>query len=367
MRKDKLYFFTFFAIATVFLIIASLGLRYFTIESANQLINIQLESSRREVNEISQLIAQQIDAQIDPELVKYNVQSVIEGTQDMSSFVSVIDWAGKQVCHPDITKVGENIKANQDLLKALNEKGGASNLYKMLLNYNKDNDPIVTSEIVKMVPVEGTDLIVLAHSNLNKIASQVQELESRFYIIFFFMGGGIILFSFIAVRIIGSLYEKQLELKNTNLEIELINLSKLNTNLVEHQQKISDTYTNEENQSELNVSDFGKKRLLTYIRNELVPIPLNDVAYIQTEHGITYIYCINGKKSTSNLSLEEVFNYLDHSLFFRANRQYIIGITAIEKIIRYGNSQLKILMKGADVDIIISKNRAAEFKQWLSI
>jgi hypothetical protein len=57
---------------------------------------------------------------------------------------------------------------------------------------------------------------------------------------------------------------------------------------------------------------------------------------------------------------------LEKYLFFRANLQFIISIIAIDKIIRCGNSQLKILTSSKDdVEIIISKNRATDFKQWL--
>ena len=43
------------------------------------------------------------------------------------------------------------------------------------------------------------------------------------------MGVLVIVLSFLAVRVIGSAYEKQLELKNSTLASEVINLSKLNT------------------------------------------------------------------------------------------------------------------------------------------
>ena len=78
--------------------------------------------------------------------------------------------------------------------------------------------------------------------------------------------------------------------------------------------------------------------------------------------------CFNGKKSTTNASLDDVYTNLDSLLFFRANRQFIIGIKAIDKIIKYGNSQLKIVLQSdAEVEIIISKNKTAEFKQCLNI
>ena len=111
-----------------------------------------------------------------------------------------------------------------------------------------------------------------------------------------------------------------------------------------------------------------KQRILTYIRHELLPVAVQDISFIYTENTITYVVCKNGKKSTTNSSLDELYSQLDATIFFRANRQFIISISSIDKIIRYGNNQLKILISPeSETDIIISKNRAAEFKQWLNL
>ncbi|MEW7292153.1 LytR/AlgR family response regulator transcription factor [Aquimarina sp. 2304DJ70-9] len=367
MRKDKLYFLTFISISVIFLIIASLGVKYFIKVSANQLIEVQLESSKREANEIAKLISNQLVGGIEKKTVISNIQNTIENTHSGASFICVFNWSGKEVCHPDITKVGQKVNSNQLLLESLSEENSSDKLYDLLMNRKKEkeNDTIgVESEIVYIAPVNDSDLIVAAHANLDKISAQTRKLKTSFYTIFALMGGLIILSSFFAVRIIGSYYEKQLEQKNISLESELVNLSKLNTDLVAYQQKVVNETNDEQSESE---SDFGKKRILTYLRNELIPISINEIAYIYTENTITYVVCFDGKRTTSSNSLDDIYASLDTSLFFRANRQFIISITGIEKIIKYGNSQLKILVQDADVEILISKNKAAEFRQWLNI
>ena len=222
------------------------------------------------------------------------------------------------------------------------------------------------SEVIFITPLQNTDWIVAANVNVSKVTSQVNNLKYNFYIIFTIMGVLIILLSFLAVRFIGSRYEKQLEVKNSDLASEVINLSKLNADLVTYKKEVvnkPDTIEDAEVSSDIN-----KKRILTYIRNELVPINIEDISHIYTENTITYVVCFNGKKSTTNASLDDVYTNLDSLLFFRANRQFIIGIKAIDKIIKYGNSQLKIVLQSnAEVEIIISKNKAAEFKQWLNV
>lgn len=360
MRKDRLYFLTFLSITVIFLIIASFTVRYFIKVSANQLIEVQVESSKREVNEMAMLINTQLQNGMSKESIIQNLQNTIEKTNSDSWFVSMFDWSGKEVCHPNRTEIGQKITSNQTLLASLNESNNSDALYDVLVNGTTDN----TSEIIYISPVKNADWILAAHANIPRISGQMSDLKNNFYLIFSLMGILVILLSFLAVRLIGSKYEKQLELKNTSLESEVLNLSKLNVDLATYQERVEESVQEEEQES---TSDTNKTRILTYIRNELVPVRIQDIAYIYTENTITYISCFDGKKSTSNVSLDDMFTNLNPSLFFRANRQFIIGITAIDKIIRYGNSQLKILVKSnTSVEIIISKNKAAEFKQWLN-
>ena len=146
---------------------------------------------------------------------------------------------------------------------------------------------------------------------------------------------------------------------------EVINLSKLNTDLVTYKEKVAEI------PEKINADEpleKEKQRILTYVRNELVPMSISDIAYVYTENTITYVVNFDDKKSTTNMSLDDMYTQLNSSLFFRANRQFIISISAIDKIIKYGNSQLKILLQSkTSEEIIISKNKAAEFKQWLNM
>ncbi|KGL64151.1 LytR/AlgR family response regulator transcription factor [Polaribacter sp. Hel1_85] len=365
MKKDKLYFLTFLSIAVIFLLIAAIASQYFIKVSANQLIEVQVESSKREANELAKSIDFQLSSGIKKEEVVKNIQKIISNSNRDSWFVSVFNWGGKEVCHPDITKVGQQVNSNQTLLSSLKEKNNSDDLYDLLVKRKSDLETINSSEVIHISPIKNSDLIVAANVNINSINVQMDALKNNFYLIFLIMGALVIVLSFLAVRVIGSAYEKQLELKNSNLTSEVVNLSKLNTDLVSYKEKVVEV--SDENPVE-EASEIARKRILTYVRNELVPIPIKDIAYVYTENTITYVVCFDGKRSTTNASLDDMYNNLDATLFFRANRQFIIGITAIDKIIKYGNSQLKILLQSkTSEEIIISKNKAAEFKQWLNI
>ncbi len=360
MKKDKLYFLTFIAITIVFLFVAIIASQYFIKLSAKQLIEAQVESSKREANEIAKMLDFQFESNVSKEQIIENLQQIIDKTNNNSWFISVFNWGGKEVCHPDKTKVGQVVNSDQSLLLSLNENNNSDNLFDLLMNKNAK----VSSEIIYIVPLKKTDLIVAANVQIKNINNQLKALKTNFHLVFLIMGLTVIVLSFFLVRIIGSAYEKELEQQNSNLTNDLANLSKLNSDLISYKEKVA---TIDEKNITDETQDKEKKRLLTYIRNELVPILIDEISYVYTENSITFIISFDGNKSISNASLDEVYTQLNPSLFFRANRQFIINIAAIDKILKYGNSQLKILLHTKTTeDIIISKNKAADFKQWLN-
>ena len=357
MRKDRLYLYTFLAISILFVIIGGVASKYFVRLSGEQMLNTQLVSSKREAKEIASLIGNQFDAKIPTSKIQENIQKSIQNTDNETSFITVFNWSGKRIGHPDITKVGTQIPQKNSSVSSMNSEISSNEFYDLIeLSYDTpDKDK---TEIVFLNPVPNSDWIVAAHANVGKLAFQLKEVRNRFYTIFSIMGFVMVLTSVITVRLIGSLYEKKIESKNEALESEVINLSKLNSDLGEYQKRINLNISQEkESLSKLTkdeeAKEKGKKRILTYLRNELLSVPINEIAYIYTESTITYVLDINGKRSTTNSSLDELYSGFDKSLFFRANRQFIIGISSIKP--------------NSDIDIIIGKNKAAEFKQWLNL
>jgi hypothetical protein len=369
MRKDKLYFLTFLSISVIYTAIAGVALHYLIKASTYELLEAHLEFSKKEAKTFATLLSHQLANGITKDSTISYTQTSLKGTDFERGFLSVYDWSGRVICHPDIKNVGQPASANKSFVSSVTDDLNPENFYDLLmasqeeLVKNASENTGQESEVIHLYPVQNSDWIVAAHVNVTNISSELEEIKRRFYLIFLVMGLIVILSYVITVRLIGSAYEKRLELKNQKLEDEVINLSKLNRAVGDYQQKVS------EKKPQTRTTDSNtKKRILTYIRNELLPIPIGEIAHIYTENTITYVVCFNGKRSTSNLSLDELFSNLDNSYFFRANRQFIIAISAINKIVKYGNNQLKILVNpNSEVDIIISKNRAAEFKQWLNL
>ncbi|NER18880.1 LytTR family transcriptional regulator DNA-binding domain-containing protein [Spongiivirga citrea] len=369
MRKDRLYFFTFLSITVIYIIIASIAFQYLVKESSYRLLETHLEFSKKEAKSFSILVGQQMAYGIAKDSITGNIQQSLTGTDLKMGFLSMYDWSGKIIAHPDIKNVGQFASPNNAFVTSVTDDLDAESFYTLLLEdlekgeQNSGENDLEASKVIALSSVENSDWIVAAHANIDSIAQQMSDFKRQFLIIFLMMGALVVLSSVMVLRLLGSKYEKRLELKNEKLEDEVINLSKLNRAVGDYQQKVIE----KETVTETDVNN-PKKRILTYIRNELVPIPIEEIAYIYMENTITYVVCIDGKRSTTNLSLDELFSQFDESYFFRANRQFIIAISSIDKIVKYGNNQLKILVKpDSDTAIIISKNRASQFKQWLNM
>ncbi|NJB35090.1 LytR/AlgR family response regulator transcription factor [Croceivirga sp. JEA036] len=368
MRKDRLYLYTFLSIAIIFVIIGGFATQYFVQASANEMLSSQLESSKREAREISILIGIQLENGIEKKDFIDTLQNAINNSNKESlGFISIIDWSGKVICHPNRPQIGTTIDQNNSANIAVDGEFTADQLFDLVKKGNSSQD---ASEIIHLNAVPNSDWLVASHANIGLILQRFQSLRDHFYLLFSVMGFIMILSSVFMVRLIGSVYEKRLETKNQELESEVINLAKLNSDLGKYKKRVIEEKPKVEeisSEEDQEVKETNKKRILTYLRNELLTVSVEDIAFIYTENTITYVVDMTGKRSTTNSSLDELYSGFDSNYFYRANRQFIIAITAIDKIIRYGNNQLKIVVNpNSELDIIIGKNKAAEFKQWLN-
>jgi len=326
MRKDRLYFYTFLAITLIFILIAGIAVQYFVKASAHQLLAAQLESGRREAKEIASLAGYQLESGLNKQTVVQNIQKSIQNTNLESVFVSMFDWSGNEICNPDITKVGQKVAPNESIVSTVDDEITPEDFYTLLMS-NQDKggmdspeDIEMDTEIIYLYPVTDSDWIVGLNANMEMISGQIRDLRNRFYVIIIIMGFVLILSSVITVRLIGSIYERRLEAEKKILEGEVINLAKLNKALDNYQQKVGEARPVLETTTGSIKTGGSKNRILTYLRHELLPVATEEIAYIYTENTITYVVDINGKRSTVNDSLEDLYSGLDSNFFYRANR-----------------------------------------------
>ena len=259
MRKDLLYLLTFLSVSIIFLIISSVAIRYFVNVAADSVLETQLEFSKREARQVALLVGTQLEHGISKEVAITNIQQSIENSNLDAGFVSVFDWSGKIICHPDVTQLGQKISQKESFVSSVSDDLTSKDLYSLLQDTKLANDVSnnTSSEIIYLHPVKNSDWIVGAHTNTQKVSQQIDTLKSNFQNILLIMGFLFILSSVLIVRLIGSTYEKKLEVKNQKLSDEIISLAKLNSAVDTYQQKVTERPIEEEEDAE----NITKKRI----------------------------------------------------------------------------------------------------------
>lgn len=109
-----------------------------------------------------------------------------------------------------------------------------------------------------------------------------------------------------------------------------------------------------------------RNRFLVKQGQKFITVETHDIAYFFTEDRVNFIKTRAGQRFIVDYTLDELEQTLDTRQFFRANRQFIVHAKAVESVHPYFNSKLKLHLKPAIEDeVLISREKASEFKQWM--
>lgn len=115
----------------------------------------------------------------------------------------------------------------------------------------------------------------------------------------------------------------------------------------------------------LKPKDFRNRFLLPY-KDGYKTVQVSDIAFFYSKLKITRAKLFSGSEETIPLTLEELELQLNPKNFFRANRQIIIHIDAIQQVHNYFNGKLKIdIAQNPEIEVIISRDKAGLFKSWM--
>lgn len=372
MKKARLYTLTLTGISIVVLIISLISSSYLYLSAKEKLCNSKLESGEREVREISRLLQQQLRSGLSKDKVIHNLQVSIENTDIKSDFICMYNQKGIELCHPNPALIGLKIQEDNSQVNGIGNKE-----FKPLITLLEQgekiggmrtfpNDPKRKSEIININPVAGTDWMVASHANLAVLEEELSDLYLQFIVSLFLSTIFISVCCYLMIRLIYRKYERVFDLEKEDLNYRVNELQILNLQLNSNQQKLQNQAYKTIPDDTSKESEIPKKRILTYHKDELIKLDIEKIAYLLLDTGITYIYTFDNRQFNSNSSLEEFMKWLDPGTFYRANRQFIVNINAINSILLYGKNQLKLIIKpNSKIDIIISKNKVAEFKNWL--
>ncbi len=111
-----------------------------------------------------------------------------------------------------------------------------------------------------------------------------------------------------------------------------------------------------------------KSRFLVKSGQRLIPVATEEIAYFYTEDKMVLINTFQNNIYTVDYTLDQLVGLLNKKEFFRINRQFILRINAIKGISSHLNGKLKIqATPPINGEIIVSREKSTEFKNWLDM
>ena len=109
-----------------------------------------------------------------------------------------------------------------------------------------------------------------------------------------------------------------------------------------------------------------KEKFIVQLRHQWIPIKTSDIACFYREN-LNYLFTFSGEKYILNFeTMDEIEEVVDPKCFYRANRQSIIHMDAVQSIVPRENSKLRVNLKPPlKLEIDISRDKAPEFRKWL--
>lgn len=109
-----------------------------------------------------------------------------------------------------------------------------------------------------------------------------------------------------------------------------------------------------------------RKRFLISLGAKLHSVAVAEVAYFFLDERTAWLTTRQGTTLPLDISLDKVAQQLDPRQFFRVSRQYVVSLAAIATVHAYATSRLKLELRPAPRhEVLVSRERVAEFKEWL--
>lgn len=108
-----------------------------------------------------------------------------------------------------------------------------------------------------------------------------------------------------------------------------------------------------------------KEKFIVSVRNTWIPVFTKEIACFVREN-LNYLWTFSGNKYILDyVTLEEIEDLLDPAVFYRANRQSIVHIDAIQSVKPHENQKLTVTLKPPlKMEQDISREKAPAFKKW---
>ncbi len=109
-----------------------------------------------------------------------------------------------------------------------------------------------------------------------------------------------------------------------------------------------------------------KKRFLVKTAGRLAFVHVEDIAFFFSDDGNTFLVTAENDRFLIESILEDIEEHLDPTIFFRINRKMMISLKAIKRIEPHFNNRFLLqLLPEFEEEVVVSRQRSAEFRKWL--
>jgi two-component system, LytTR family, response regulator len=109
-----------------------------------------------------------------------------------------------------------------------------------------------------------------------------------------------------------------------------------------------------------------KERFFVHGKGSMVIVPVQETAFLLKDE-VIYLITLDGKRHlTEYQTMEEVEEVLNPAEFFRANRQTLVRLQAVEGFRADYTGKLHVFMRNMPNFVVdVSREKAATFKKWI--
>jgi DNA-binding LytR/AlgR family response regulator len=115
------------------------------------------------------------------------------------------------------------------------------------------------------------------------------------------------------------------------------------------------------------ISQTYKSRFLVKVGANMLSVLIRDIELFFISERSVFIHTFQGKTYDLDYSLDQLQQLVDPDQFFRINRNFMVNIDAVTKLVSYSSSRIKLDLtpEFKSDDLIVSRDKVTEFKKWL--
>lgn len=114
------------------------------------------------------------------------------------------------------------------------------------------------------------------------------------------------------------------------------------------------------------LSKSYQERFIIHVGAQIKLVHDNEIAYLFTENKVVYLVTFSNQKFVVDITLESFEKLLNPALFYRINRQFIICLKAIQKMVPASKQRIELTLNPASgYETITSFERTPQFRKWL--